>query len=353
MPIKSSAKKKSKYSFFVAHNKIIHNVNLKKYLINILSPTSKNTKYYQTPPENKISNIQIGRILLQTHQIISLVNNLGYTFKNKSFLDIGCGNGMIPRLISSLTDIKYSYGIDPFLDGEHTTSWPKHNQYKIFMKIIKFLKKNKYIDFLRYKKFLNFENFTLQPKKEKIIIKKKYHYIFKQLSGLSLDRLKKKFDIIYLKSIEHFNHWDKLFKKLKNSTRKGGLIILKHRSFYSYLGPHRYSTTGIPWGHLVLNEKDYKKYVKEFHKDRYDEMVNFYYKGLTYPRHTVGDLIKFATLNSLCLKYISIDPPHYRKKTNKFVHETKNFWAKVKKINPDVSSEEVLSGIYHIVLEKI
>ena len=120
-------------------NKII--VNEKKYLLNLLNPTSKNTKYYDPPPQGKISKIQIGRIILQVHQILSLVNKLGYKFQNKTFLDIGCGNGMIPRLISSLTGIKYSYGIDPFLDGEHQTSWPKHNQYKVFLKIINKLKK--------------------------------------------------------------------------------------------------------------------------------------------------------------------------------------------------------------------
>ncbi len=353
MSIKPKAKKKLKNSFFMAENRTPHEVNEKKYLIDILNPTAKNTKYHETPPNNKISNIQIGRILLQTHQIISLVNSLGYSFKDKNFLDIGCGNGMIPRLISSLTSVKYSYGIDPYLDGEHTTSWPKHNQFKVFTKIIKFLSKDKFLDFTSYKKFLSFENFTLQPKTEKIKIKKNYHYIFKKISGLNLDKLKIKFDIIYLKSIEHFNQWDKLFNKLKITTNKGALVIFKHRSFYSYLGPHRYSSTTIPWGHLTLSEKDYKKYVNQFHKDRYDEMVNFYYKGLTYPRNTVGDLIKLATANSFCIKYISIEPPHYRKKTNLFITKINNFWSKINKNHPNVSSEEVLSGIYHIVLEKI
>ena len=118
-------------------------VNKKKYLLNILNPTSKNTKYYDAPPNGKISSIQTGRIILQVHQILNLINKLGYKLNNKTFLDIGCGNGMIPRLISSLTDIKYAFGIDPYLDGEHQTSWPKHNQYKTFLKIVsKFKKKN-------------------------------------------------------------------------------------------------------------------------------------------------------------------------------------------------------------------
>ena len=43
------------------------------------------------------------------------------------------------------------------------------------------------------------------------MFKKNYHYEFKQLSALDLQKLKKKVDIAYLKSIEHFNDWDKLF----------------------------------------------------------------------------------------------------------------------------------------------
>ena len=100
--------KNSKFFFLNKNYKLL--TNKQKYLFNILNPTSKNTKYYEAPPSGKITNIQIGRIILQVHQIINLVNNLGYNFKDKNFLDIGCGNGMIPRLISSFTKITNSYG---------------------------------------------------------------------------------------------------------------------------------------------------------------------------------------------------------------------------------------------------
>lgn len=332
-------------------NKII--VNEKKYLLNLLNPTSKNTKYYDPPPQGKISKIQIGRIILQVHQILSLVNKLGYKFQNKTFLDIGCGNGMIPRLISSLTGIKYSYGIDPFLDGEHQTSWPKHNQYKVFLKIINKLKKKRFLEFENYSNLLKYENFSLKPSKQKILYKENYHYDFRQLSALNLDKLKIKIDIAYLKSIEHFNDWDKLFLKLKSCLKKGGIIIFKHRSFFSYLGAHRYASIGIPWGHVILNEKEYKRYIKEFHYNRKDKMIDFFYNGLNYPRSTIGDLLKYATKHNFKLKLITTEPTHYNEKSTKFIHDIKNFWAIIKKNYPTVSNDEVLSGMYHIVLEKI
>tara|TARA_B100000575_G_C23122918_1_gene650074 strand:+ start:370 stop:1407 length:1038 start_codon:yes stop_codon:yes gene_type:complete len=342
-----------KTNLFTLDNKKKIKVNNKKYLLDILNPTSKNTKYYDPPPDGKISNIQIGRILLQVHQIINLVNNLGYKFDNKTFLDIGCGNGMIPRLVSYLTDIKYSYGIDPFLDGEHQTSWPKHNQYKIFMKIINKLKRKNTLDFDDYSNFLKYENFSLKPGKQKIRHKDKYHYNFQQLSALDLDKLNKKIDIAYLKSIEHFNDWDKLFLKFSLSLNKKGIIIFKHRSFFSYLGAHRYAGIGIPWGHLLLSEKEYKRYVEKYHYNRKDQMLDFYFNDLNYPRKTVGDLIKYASKYGFKLKLITCEPPHYNKKSTLFIAEIKDFWDIINKNFPKVSNEEVLSGLYHIVLEKI
>ena len=350
MTIKKNKKKLNYFKLDNGRHIIIKN---KKYLLDILNPTSKNTKYYESPPKGKISNIQIGRIILQVHQILNLVNNLGYSFKNKTFLDIGCGNGMIPRLISSLTKVKYSYGIDPFLDGEHQTSWPKHNQYKVFMKIISKFKNKKYLKYEDYYKLLKYENYSLKPDNQKIFLKKKYHYKFRQLSALNLNKLKTKVDIAYLKSIEHFNDWNVLFKKLKLSLNKNGIVIFKHRSFFSYLGAHRYASIGIPWGHVILNEKEYKRFVETFHQSRKKEMINFFYHGLNYPRSTVGDLIKFATKNDFKLKLILCEPPRYNEKSSKYINDIKNFWQIIRKNYPKVSNEEVLSGMYHIVLEKI
>ncbi|MDC0402619.1 hypothetical protein OAM14_00510 [Candidatus Pelagibacter sp.] len=344
-------KKKSNYFRLDSGYKVA--VKNKKYLLDILNPTSKNTKYYESPPEGKISGIQIGRIILQVHQIINLVNKLGYSFKDKTFLDIGCGNGMISRLISSLTQVKYSYGIDPFLDGEHQTSWPKHNQYKVFLKILNILKDKKYLKFANYYKLLKYENYSLKPDNQKIVHKKKYHYEFKQLSALNLHKLKTKVDIAYLKSIEHFSDWDKLFIKLKSSLNKKGIVIFKHRSFFSYLGAHRYSCIGIPWGHVLLNEKEYKRFVGKFHNNRKNQMIEFFYNGLNYPRSTVGDLVKFASKNDFKLKLIISEPPHYNEKSSKFIKDIKNFWEIIKKNYPKVSNEEVMSGMYHIVFEKL
>ena len=43
-------------------------------------------------------------------------------------------------------------------------------------------------------------------------------------------------------------------------------------------------------------------------------MIDFYYKGLNYPRTTVSELIKYATNRNFRLRFIMIEPPHYNKK---------------------------------------
>ena len=102
-------------------------VDKKKYLLNLLSPTTKGTKYFEPKPPGKITKIQVGRIILQCHQILSIFKSLNISLKNKKMLDIGTGNGMVPRVMLEISDIKEALGTDPFLDGEHKTSWQKHD----------------------------------------------------------------------------------------------------------------------------------------------------------------------------------------------------------------------------------
>ena len=106
----------------------------KKFLLNTLNPTSEGTKWYDPPPENIITDRQIGRILLQFHQVAEKIDFYGNK-KNLKFIDIGTGNGILPELISKYCKCKISHGIDPYEDGEHTTSWPTGTRKKLIDRI--------------------------------------------------------------------------------------------------------------------------------------------------------------------------------------------------------------------------
>ena len=116
--------------------------------------------------------------------------------------------------------------------------------------------------------------------------------------------IKKKYNLIFAKCIDHIPDWKNLIKDISLRSEKNTYFIIKHNSFFSYNGAHRYASTFIPWGHLVLSEKDYKSYTKKFHKDRSQDMINFYYKGLSYPRYSIDDLMNILLSNDWEVKSI-------------------------------------------------
>lgn len=341
--------------FFIKNNGIKLPVNEKKYLLDFLTPTSKGTKYYQSPPPAEVSKRQIGRMLLQVHQILSIFKSLNINLKNKSFLDLGTGNGMIPKILLEISSIKNALGADPYLDGEHTTSWQRHDHDKTIHKLRKYLEiKNKNImDFKIYKKNLTYENFTFIPQSIEFAKQKPKKFRFVRYGAYDISKLKKKYDIVYCKAIEHISNWPKVFKNLDKITKKKSIVYFKHRSFFSYLGPHRYSTTAIPWGHILLNDNEIKRYVKKFHSNREKQFLNFFYKELAFPRFTVNDMVRMAQKNNFKIIGIQVEPTRYSSKSIKLIKKIPNFWDIVYKNYPSVSSDEVLSGMYHLVFKKI
>ena len=72
-------------NFFKINNKKLP-INKRKYLLNLLNPTTKGSYYYQQTPIMEISKKQIGRVVLQCHQMVSLFKSLNISLKNKKLL---------------------------------------------------------------------------------------------------------------------------------------------------------------------------------------------------------------------------------------------------------------------------
>lgn len=330
-------------------------VSLEKYLFPALSKTTYGTNYWDNAPDSEITENQLGRILLQVHQILDIFKSLDIPTKNKNFLDIGTGNGMIPRLMLELSDVSEAVGSDPYLDGEYKASWQKHDHDKTLLKIRNYIKKNfnselnhnKYSDLLRY------ENSTFAPQPIKIPNQKSKQYQFKKIGVHNIGDIGNKFDLIYCKAIEHISNLELAFSSISSVAKEKSFFYIKHRSFFSYLGPHRFASIGIPWGHLLLNDEEYKRFVSDFHHDRKDEMCDFYFNDLTYPRKSVSDILKIANKCGFNLEGIKIEPPKYRDIAFRNLKDIEKFWHILHKNHPHISSEEVFSGIIHIILKKI
>ena len=69
-----------------------------------------------------------------------------------------------------------------------------------------------------------------------------------------------------------------VFEKAYSVSSDKAVFYLKHKSFFSYLGPHRYGSTGLPWGHLRMTEAEYDEYILNEFPDRAHSIKKFFYE---------------------------------------------------------------------------
>lgn len=320
----------------------------KKNLFPFITPTSKGTSWFDPPPENKITNRQIGRMLLQFHQVAEIINN--DRPKDLKFLDVGTGNCILPELISRFFYCKKSIGIDPFEDGEHITSWPSGTRGKILKKALKYVN-YPFLNFDNYKHLIKYEGFSKQP--SQIKIKKGYNnWKFKKKYIHELGK-NEKFNFIFAKCIDHIGNWENLFREISLRSEKNTTLLIKHNSFFSYNGAHRYASTFIPWGHVLLSEKEYQSYSKKYHSKRSGEMIDFYFKGLSYPRNTIDQL--FSIINKLGWKITHIEQSNKKdyKKQLKLAGGGKKLFLNAKKKFPTITLSELISDRIIIIAKKL
>ena len=142
--------------YFKLQNKNKLPVNFKRYLIPMLTSTTKGSRYWETPPKGPITRSYIGGKILQIHQFLSLMKELNVNLNKKKVLDVGAGNAIISKLILEFTPIKEIVATDPYERNTHISSWQPERNDKNFIKIYKFFKKikNKKLSFRNYKNIL-------------------------------------------------------------------------------------------------------------------------------------------------------------------------------------------------------
>ncbi len=325
-----------------------------RYLFVALSPTSPGTQYWEGPPPGPLTDRQRARILLQTHQILHVLGLVGVDFAGKRLLDIGTGNGFIPKLLLDLTDLREAVGADPYLDGEHKTSWQPHDHDLELQEVREFIDRafGPRLDLAGYQSLLGHENFSVLPPPLDLPERRGKPYRFLQLGAHDLPQTGLRFDIAYCKAIEHIPDWPGVFAALQRVLEPGGVLYFKHRPFFSYLGPHRYATPNIPWGHVLLTDGEYRRFAHEFHGHRAEDMIEFFFHGLAYPRYSVSDMVRIAAEQGFEPLLVMSEPPRYLDKVLPFTREIDGFWDRARRNYPNAGSEELLSGMYHVVFRR-
>lgn len=324
-----------------------------RYLIPFLNPTSPGTNYWDPPPakSKEVLRRQDGRILLQLHQLIDLLRRTGTNLDGRSLLDIGTGNGMIPRLMLEYTDLGAAVGIDPYLDGEHKSSWQAHDRDELFRDLVAFIDGHcpGALDFAGYRELMGYNDFTLQPAPAPYVKRRSKRFRFQQIGAHDINELDETFDVFYAKAIDHISDWEGIFRAMRPIANPGAVVVIKHFSFFAYLGPHRYATTNIPWGHLLLTDDEYCRFADEFHGHRADQMKDFYFNGLAYPRTTMSQLTGIARRHGFILHLSITEPNRNLSRYHCFIDEVPEFWEIVRRNHPTVSVDEMFSGRCHVM----
>ena len=335
----------------------INSSDISKYLLPYLSPTTPGTKYWESQPSGELTDRQIGRICLQVHQLVEKIEKTKGA-KKISFLDIGTGNGFIPRLIPYFKKVEFSHGCDPFLDGDHQTGFQKHNRDNEFLRILEFMKsvsnKKNVLNFNDYSRKTSNEHFYGRPLPVQLIFNDENESLFKffQVGAHDLDNLEYSYNFLYCKAIEHIHNWPLFFEKAFENSSNDAIFYLKHKSFFSYLGAHRYGSTGLAWGHLRMTEKEYENYVDRLFPDRSNLMKKFYFDDLAYPRNTVGEMIKIASSKGWKLGSVEYERSKNIECFQQILFSDEPYIYKEIKDNFDVSIDELLSGLIHITFTK-
>lgn len=102
--------------------------------------------------------------------------------------------------------------------------------------------------------------------------------------------------------LEHVRDPLKFFAQMERLLKPGGVAFHEYNPFFSINGGHSHCTLDFLWGHVLLGDPDFERYLARFRPDEKDGALDFYRNGLN--RMAIGDLerhVETAGLKTLAL----------------------------------------------------
>ncbi|MDA8090431.1 MAG: class I SAM-dependent methyltransferase [Nitrospiraceae bacterium] len=102
--------------------------------------------------------------------------------------------------------------------------------------------------------------------------------------------------------LEHVQDPAKLFYQINRLLKPGGIAFHEYNPFFAINGGHSWCTLDFLWGHVLLKDREFEKYLARFRPPEMNEALNFYNKSLN--RMTMGELERVSAeegLNTLGL----------------------------------------------------
>ena len=196
---------------------------------------------------------------LSVEKIIPLVNIYLPDLKNKSILEIGCHAGGATLAFTEL-EVKEVYGSD-FSGYKIDSTDPINHTTNELIKV------NQNLEDLRNLVKFKFSN----PENVK--------FIDDDICNTNLNA--NQFDLICSWDVlEHLNDPLNAFKNINNLLNVGGIAIHDYNPFFSIIGGHSACTIDFPWGHVILDEKDFDRFNKEIQPNRKQISMSFYKYGI-------------------------------------------------------------------------
>ena len=151
--------------------------------------------------------------------------------------------------------------------------------------------------------------------------------------------------IVSWEVLEHITSPNDAFKEMARILKKGGFAFHEYNPFFSVDGGHSLCTLDFPWGHALLTDEDFEKYVEEFRPDEKNVSLSFFKNNLN--RMTLSHLNDCMTDNGL--QPLSIIPWYSEDDQASLTNDMLNH---CKNIHPTAEHVDLVAPIVWVLCKK-